>query len=339
LPACIDWEDAVVSYGLRHHIKYARLVQRAAITPRAQGADEESQRYSMQLALSGVPYHKPKSMVGQDTIGLDLGPSTVAIVPRAGTPRLEVLCAVLAPDAQAIRRLKRQMDRRRRANNPDNYDERGRVKRHVKSRLSWKHSKRYQASRRSKATRERKLAAHRKSLHGRLVHEIVAVGTTVITEMVSHRAKPQQHGRSVGLRAPGMFIALLRCTVASMGGTLSEVSTHTTRLSQFCHGGGKSRAQAVVAALHHCACGVSAHRDLCSAFWPPIWKEQIPILRAPGTRGDLKVGSPACRQHTSTQFNMRVRGTCCLALSRIPGDGARLPKSPSLAPRSRLPLL
>jgi hypothetical protein len=54
--------------------------------------------------------------------------------------------------------------------------------------LRWKHSKRYLATRRRKATRERKLAAHRKSLHGRLVHEIVAVGKTIITEKISYRA-------------------------------------------------------------------------------------------------------------------------------------------------------
>jgi hypothetical protein len=36
--------------------------------------------------------------------------------------------AELAPDAQAIRQLQRQMDRQRRANNPDNYDEKGRIK-------------------------------------------------------------------------------------------------------------------------------------------------------------------------------------------------------------------
>src|SRR5499427_10857454 len=89
-----------------------------------------------------VPYQKPKHAVGQDTVGLDLGPSTLAIVPREGTPRLEVLCSELAPDAQAIRRLQRQMERQRRANNPDHYDACGRIKKRGKQRLSWKHSKR-----------------------------------------------------------------------------------------------------------------------------------------------------------------------------------------------------
>ena len=192
LPALIDWEDPVVSYGLRHPIKYARLVVRQASSARAQGADRVGQRYCVQLALEGVPSHKPRHPVGRDTVGLDLGPSTIAIVPRQGTPRLELLCAELAPDAQAIRRLQRQMDRQRRANNPENFDEHGRIKKQGQQRLSWKHSKRYVATRRRKATRQRRLAAHRKSLHGRLVHEIVAIGNTVITEQLSYRARPQQ---------------------------------------------------------------------------------------------------------------------------------------------------
>ena len=218
LSAIIDWKDPVVTYGLAQRVKYARLVQRQASGPRARGADQQGHRYFVQLALEGVPYHKPKHAIGQDIVGLDLGPSTIAIVPRDAPPRLEVLCAELAPDAQAIRRLQRQMDRQRRANNPDNYDERGRTKNgHGKGRLRWKQSHRYLATRRRKAARERKLAAHRKSLHGRLVHEIVAMGNTVITEKLSYRAWQKQFGKSVGLRAPGMFMELLRRTGASDG--------------------------------------------------------------------------------------------------------------------------
>ena len=68
----------------------------------------------------------------------------------------------------------------------------GRIKKHGKMRLAWKHSKRYLATRRRKATREQRLAAHRKSLHGRLVHEIVGVGQTIITEQISYRAWQKQ---------------------------------------------------------------------------------------------------------------------------------------------------
>ena len=105
LPALIDWHDPVIAHGLAHPVKYARLVRRPASSPRAQGADREGDRYVVQLVLSGMPYHKPRHVAGTDTVGLDLGPASIAIVPRQGEARFEQLCAELRPDARAIRRL------------------------------------------------------------------------------------------------------------------------------------------------------------------------------------------------------------------------------------------
>jgi hypothetical protein len=125
LPALIDWKDEVVTHGLKHRIKYARLIQRPASHPRAAGADAQGSRYVVQLALEGKPHHKPKHKVGQGTVGGDLGPSTLALFPKVGEARLEVFCAELAPDARAIRRVQRQMDRQRRAGNPEHYERYG----------------------------------------------------------------------------------------------------------------------------------------------------------------------------------------------------------------------
>ena len=128
--ALLHWKDPVVKSGLEHRIKYARLLQRKVSSPQARGADACGYRYSVQLALEGVPYRKPKHSVGSDTIGADLGPSTIALVPREGEASLAVFCQELAPDAKEMRRLQRKMDRQRRAANPDNYDSKGRVKKH-----------------------------------------------------------------------------------------------------------------------------------------------------------------------------------------------------------------
>jgi hypothetical protein len=65
------------------------------------------------------------------------------------------------------------------------------------------------------AAHERKLAAHRKSLHGWLVHEIVQAGNTIITEKLSYKAWQKQYGKSVGTHAPGMFMEQLKRTRAS----------------------------------------------------------------------------------------------------------------------------
>jgi hypothetical protein len=138
LPALIEWEDPVVSHGLAHPVKYARLVRRCASSPRAQGADREGERYFVQLVLAGTPYHKPKHTVGRDTVGLDLGPASIAIVPREDEARLEPLCAELRPDARAIRRIQRRMERQRRAANPERYDERGRPRKRGTGAPRWK---------------------------------------------------------------------------------------------------------------------------------------------------------------------------------------------------------
>jgi hypothetical protein len=267
LEALIDWNDPVVTHGLAHPIKYARLVRRRASGPHAQGVDSQGERYFVQLALVGVPFQKPKHGAGSDIVGLDLGPASIAIVPRDAAARLEPLCAELRPDARAIRRLQRRMERQRRAANPEHYDEQGRPKKRGKRSVPWKQSRGYQVTRRRKATKERKLAAHRKSLHGRLVHQIVAVGHTIITEKLSYTGWQKRYGRSVGLRAPGMLIDHLRRTVASTGGTLLEVPTRTTKLSQYCHGCGKTVKKPLWQRWHQCACGIGpVQRDLYSAF-------------------------------------------------------------------------
>jgi hypothetical protein len=337
LAARIDWDDSVISHGLAHPIKYARLVRRRASSPHAQGADRQGECYYVQLVLTGVPHHKPKHIAGMDTIGLDLGPQSLAIVPREAEARLEPLCAELRPDARAIRRLQRKMDRQRRAANPEHYDDKGRPKKRGKGAPRWKESRGYQASRRRKATRERKLAAHRKSLHGRLVHQIVAVGHTIVTEKISYQGWQKRYGKSVGRCAPGMLIDHLRRTVASTGGTLHEVPTRSTKLSQYCHGCGRCVPKPLSQRLHQCPCGIGPmQRDLYSAFLAAFLDPADPIPSCAryvvpweGAEARLQAAHERATQRANEgQVVPRSMG--------IPRAGARLPKSPGEATQELL---
>ena len=325
ISALIDWPDPVVLYGLlRHRIKYVRLLRRKASSPRAKGADRDGSRYSAQLALEGVPYQKPKHPAGEGTVGLDLGPSTIAIVPKHGEARLGLFCAALAPKIATKRRLQRKLDRQRRANNPQHYDEQGRCK---KGRKTWHDSQGYQATRRRLAHQERTLAAQRKSLHGQLAHEIVAVGDTIITEQISYRAWQKQFGRSVGLRAPGMFLAILRRTVASTGGTLVEVPTQRTKLSQYCHGCGAyvkkplSSALAPVPLWHWARCSVTCTRR----FWRRILisRPSFPLL----PRTTWESAETRLRAAVEATIQRANAGQVLPQSMGIPRAGARLPQS------------
>jgi hypothetical protein len=94
---------------------------------------------------------KPKQPAGTDTIGLDLGPASLAIVPRQAQAHLVALGGELHPQTRAIRRLQRKMDRQRRAANPEHYDDKGRPKKRGKGAPQRKEGLGYQTSRRRKA--------------------------------------------------------------------------------------------------------------------------------------------------------------------------------------------
>jgi hypothetical protein len=270
--------------------------------------------------------------VGKSTVGLDLGPSTVAIVPQEGQASLAVFCAPLEDAAKPIRRLQRKMERQRRAANPDNYDEKGRIKRG--SPLHWKTSKNYQKTSARKATKERKLAAHRKSLHGKMAHEIVALGNTIQIEKISYKAWQQQFGRSVGKRAPGMFVEHLRRTVASTGGTLLEFSTRMTKFSQFCHGCGKCKKKSLSERVHCCQCGIGpVQRDLYSAFLAAFLEPHM--LSSPRGPGCAESADPRGRywKHAWDGVETRLRAAH-EAVKQRANEGQSLPRSMGV-PRAR----
>jgi len=264
----LNWTDPVVYHGLREagKIKYARLVKRPASSPRAEGADCKGQRYYVQLVIEGKSYQKPKNAPGSAVIGLDIGPSTIAAVSQDGEEaRLELFCAEIMPETTAKRRLQRKLDRKRRAGNPANFDQKGRIKRGKP--LVWMSSHSYQTTRRRLATTDRKLAAQRKSLHGALANSLVRGGNVIKTEKVSYKGWQKLYGKSVGTRGPGMFVEKLKRTVARTGGTFLEFSTYNTRLSQLCHACGSLTKKPLSQRWHKCECGLGpVQRDLYSAW-------------------------------------------------------------------------
>ena len=92
------------------------------------------------------------------------------------------------------------------------------------------------------------------------------MGDTIKLEKLSYRAFQRRFGRSVGMRAPGMFVERLKRKAESAGATVVEFPTHTTRLSQTCHNCGRVAEKPLSQRWHVCECGIVAQRDLYSAF-------------------------------------------------------------------------
>ena len=324
IPALIEWGDEVVHHGLQQRIKYVRLICHQASSPQAQGADCRGFVYSVQLILEGHPLQKPKNLPGKGTVGLDLGPSTVAIVSEEGSARLLLLAEELAPDARKRRRLQRHLERQRRANNQEHYDEKGRIRKRSKGqgRCVWRESQGYQRTRRRLATTERRLAAHRRSLHGKLANEILRLGDDLRIEKVSYKSWQRCFGRSVGLRAPGRFVDAIRCVVArTRTAQLHEIPTYQTKLSQYCHACGTYSRKKLSQRFHCCPhCGLGhetfIQRDLYSAWLASVLD---PIRLTFPSRGQLDIhwqSMEAClsaaleetQQHASAQGILRRFG-------------------------------
>ncbi|MCY0899732.1 MAG: transposase [Firmicutes bacterium] len=244
--------DPVIQHGLSSRVKYVRLVRRDV---------RGNTRYYAQLVCEGVPYQKPKHVIGNETIGLDIGPSTIAIVGDTQA-KLTLFAEEVARDHKKIRRLQRKQDRQRRANNPDCYDEKGRA---MKGKRPTKKSHRQLETEAVLKEQYRRETAHRKTLHGQLANQVIAIGTRIKTEKLSYKAFQKMFGRSIGVRAPKLFLSILTRKAESAGGSVEEFSTYRTALSQVCLCGQKHKKR-LSERVHACDCGVFMQRDLFSAY-------------------------------------------------------------------------
>lgn len=253
LPAVIDRTDPVIVHGLKRPVKYVRIVRR-----RIRGTP----RLYAQLVCRGTPYRKPARRIGRGHVGIDFGPSTVAAV-GLDSAVLVHLCDPVVRQRRPIRVLQRQLDRERRANNPENYLPDGRVK---PSPTQWRMSNRERQSLDRLADLHRCEAAHRETLHGQLANHILAMGRFIHRENTSVRALQHRFGKSISLRAPGGLLSILRRKAESAGGQMIPIPARIAKLSQTCHRCSTVQKKPLPQRVHQCACGVVAQRDLYSAF-------------------------------------------------------------------------
>ncbi|MFL9449822.1 RNA-guided endonuclease InsQ/TnpB family protein [Tolypothrix bouteillei VB521301_2] len=245
--------DPVILHGLSSKIKYVRLVRRIL---------NQKNYWFAQLVCEGLPYQKPKNIISDGTIGIDLGVSTVAIVGDKKTIWTS-FADELESKQKKIRKLQRKMDRQRRANNPNNFNSNGTVKKGSKR---WHKSNRYKKKNNKKRETERKQAAHRQSLHGRLVNQTLAIGKHIKIEKVSVKAWQKNYGKSIGFKSPSSFQSELVRKAENAGGTVLMFSTRYTALSQTCLCGNKQK-KSLSQRVHHCSvCGLTMQRDILSAY-------------------------------------------------------------------------
>lgn len=113
-------------------------------------------------------------------VGIDIGTSTVAVSSYYET-KLEELAPGIDRKEKEIARLQRKLDRQRRANNPQNYNEDGTI---VRGKKTWAYSKKYYQTKNKLRKLKTKQAETRTLSHKTLANEIVGLGDRFVVEQM-----------------------------------------------------------------------------------------------------------------------------------------------------------
>ncbi len=220
--------------------------------------------YRMQMVMDGHP--SQRHPVGNGRVSFDLGPSaiTVAVERTDGTWTgwVEPLAKEISVDTARSRRAQRRRDRQHRAGSPECFNPDGTHK----PGCEWKRSAAATRTTTRVAEMHRRLAGHRKTLHGNLANRLFAHGRAIACEKLNYVSWQKNFPRAVRDRAPGALVQTIRRKAVSAGGDrLFEYATNTTALSQICLCGDR-RKKPLSQRVHRCGCGVTEHRDLFSAY-------------------------------------------------------------------------
>lgn len=144
-PLIIKSNDVYAQKAIQDRVKYCRILRKLI---------RGKYKYYVQLILEGIPpnkYNKEtgeiKRDIGVGNVGIDIGTRTIAISSETEVKLLE-LCPEVEDAQVVITKLSRKMDRQRRANNSNNFNENGTVKCGVmvdgkNTKLTWITSKKY----------------------------------------------------------------------------------------------------------------------------------------------------------------------------------------------------
>ena len=246
-------------------------------------------RYFLQMVLEGNPVPKRKKdgtfrhTYGVGRVAGDIGTQSVAIVSKD-----QVTLKNLAERSQRtfdiehkIVLLQRKLERSRRAMNPKNFDEKGRVK---KGKKEWIFSNRYIKATSKLRNLHRIAANSRKYAHNEDINKLRAMGDKLIVEQMNIKAlqkkakevtknektgrfnRRKRYGKSILKRSPGYFLSQARYKFESTGGAFREVNTWTFKASQYDHILDDTNKKQLSQRWHRLPGGTKIQRDLYSAF-------------------------------------------------------------------------
>ena len=269
ITAVIDHEDAKHKFIIDHpdKISFVRLSRTLV---------RNKWHYYAELVCEGTPAVKPNHTLGKGKIGVDVGLSKVDYFNESSIKGTINLAKKVDFKQKQVRKLMRKLDRQRRANNPNNFDEKGRAKKGCKN---WVVSNREHETITELRELKRQEKAFRHNLHGQVANLLRSLGDDLYIEKCEYDKWQQNKktrkcfgrkwkmSRSVTKRAPGLLVNLLRNKFLYTNGTINDIDTYKTKLTQTCPQCGNQKKKQLHEREHKCEnCGLVGARDYFSAL-------------------------------------------------------------------------
>lgn len=271
----IDYNNPYEYQALKDEICYCRIKRRFI---------KGKYKYYLQIVFKGVPPMKinkdgeVKRHIGNGTVGLDIGTQTIAIVSNVDVKLLELADRVNSIEKEK-RRILRYMDRSRRANNPDNFNEDGTIK---KGKLKWVKSNRYIKAQNKLRELYRKQADVREYQHQLLSNYILSLGNKIKVEEMNFKGlqkrskktekndkgkfkRKKRFGKSLANKAPAKLLTILDNKLKYFGEKLIKVNTKEVKASQYNHLNCRYNKKKLSQRWNDLN-GIKIQRDLYSAF-------------------------------------------------------------------------
>lgn len=275
IPVKIDYNNPYEYQALKDEICYCRIKRRFI---------KGKYKYYLQIVFKGVPPIKinkdgeVKRRIGNGTVGLDIGTQTIAIVSNVDVKLLELADRVNNIEKEK-RRILRYMDRSRRANNPDNFNEDGTIK---KGKLKWVKSNRYIKAQNKLRELYRKQADVREYQHQLLSNYILSLGNKIKVEEMNFKGlqkrskktekndkgkfkRKKRFGKSLANKAPAKLLTILDNKLKYFGEKLIKVNTKEVKASQYNHLNCRYNKKKLSQRWNDLN-GIKIQRDLYSAF-------------------------------------------------------------------------
>lgn len=246
IPVIIRKNDTYAQKSIQDRVKFCRIVKKVI---------KGKNIYYAQLIMEGIPPQKVdintgeiKGSVGVGTVGIDIGTRTIAIASNYDVKLLE-LAEGLDNIEKDKRRLSRKLDRQRRANNPNKYNEDGTIK--VGNKEKWIKSKNYIKTQNKLKDIRRKIASQRKDKHEAMANYILSLGDTILVETMSYKGlqarskettvsektgrfnKKKRFGKSLENKAPSKLLEIINRKLGYEGLKLYKINTYKVKASQY----------------------------------------------------------------------------------------------------------